>query len=354
MTKVCITVDLECSIGGAFRDPTLVPVGDQAVWCMIQGRSEGLRFILETLKAESISGTFFLETNHTHYFKVSPVGNAAKRVRADGHDVQLHVHPCWSYFQYADWRVRCHDHHKLDNFVGLSVDEIVKIVQYGRYIFDDWQLPTPTVFRSGNLQHDDNLYCALSQCGIQSSSNIGLGVFNSGLPQYQLYSGHQVFHGVREFPLLTYEDGLRWGTPSLKCLTITGTSFSETCALLKQAEAQDVPLVVILTHPSEFIQKSDGQYSVMRRHWINQRRLQRLARFLRHNRSRFPCIGMAEASAEFADQPTHQNALLQTPFLSSVLRKASNGTYDKLGALAFKWEQMHLPHGAAASEKSRH
>lgn len=352
MTKVCITVDVECSIGGAFRNPTLIPVGDKAIWCTIQGRSEGLGFILETLKAQTIAGTFFLETNHTHYFKISPIGKAAQWIRSSGHDVQMHAHPCWSNFQYTDWRERCGEHRKLDNFIGLSVDDTVKIVEHGCAVFDDWRLSTPTIFRSGNLQHDDNLYRALSQCGIRTSSNIGLGVFNSGLPEYQLYSGHQVHHGVREFPVLTYEDRLRWGSPSLKCLTITGTSFSETCALLEQAELQNVPLVVILTHPSEFIQKNNGQYSIMRRHLINQRRLQKLTSFLRHNRGRFPCITMAEASGAFSNQPVNQNALLETPFLSSVLRKASNGTYDKFGAFALKWQQKQVRHYEAVAEKS--
>ena len=339
MTKVCITVDLECSIGGAFRDPTLFPVGDPAIWCMIQDRSEGLGFILDTLQAQSILGTFFLETNHTHYFKSSPIGNASKRIRAGGHEMQLHAHPCWSNFQFPDWRERCREHRKLDNFIGLSVEETVKIIEYGLAVFDDWQLPKPTVFRSGNLQHDDNMYRALSQCRIHTSSNIGLGVFNSGLPEYQLHSGHQSFHGVSEFPILTYEDGLRWRSPSLKCLTVTGTSFSETCTLLEQAEAQEIPLVVILTHPSEFIQKNNGQYSILRRQLINQRRLRRLAAFLNQHRSRFPCISMSEASREFTDKPSRQSALLQTPFLASAFRKASNVTYDKFGELALKWEK---------------
>lgn len=337
MTKVCITIDIECSIGGAFRDLTLFPVGTQAIWCNIEGRSQGLGFILETLRAEGIFGTFFLETNHTHYFTDSPMRRAAERIHCEGHDTQLHAHPCWSIFQSPDWREDLSERKRSDNSHGLSIAGSVEIIKHGLRKFNEWVLPTPLVFRSGNLQHDENLYRALSQCGIKTSSSVGLGIFDSGESKFQLNSGHHTFHGVSELPVLSYDDRLHWRRPSLKCLTIAGTSFLETCLLLQQAEIHGVPLVVVLTHPFEFIQKNDDQFTSMRPHSINQRRLRDLAKFLGENKTRFPCITMSTASRGFRELASPQNTLLQTPLFSSAIRKVCDGTYDKFGTFALRF-----------------
>lgn len=49
-TRVYLSVDTEFSIAGAFDDPVANrPVGPQAVYCDIDGRSAGLGFLLETL-----------------------------------------------------------------------------------------------------------------------------------------------------------------------------------------------------------------------------------------------------------------------------------------------------------------
>ena len=333
MTKVCITVDVECNIGGAFRDASLFPVGEQALWCMVAGRSEGLGFLLETFAVNQITGTFFLETMNSHYFKESPMKKAAERIAGGGHELQLHTHPCWSIFKHADWRLRCQGQRHMDDFFGLQVDAAVALIRESQSIFQDWQLPVPTVFRSGNLQHDDSLYQALSRCGIPYSSSVGLGVFNSGDPGYQLYSGQHLRHGIVELPVLSFKEHHLFGKPGVKTLTITGTSFDETKALLEDAEKAGLPQVVILTHPFEFIQKKDSQYSVTRRHAVNQRRLRKLCQFLAKNRDRFPTVGLATAAREVTLQTSNRNVALQTTPCSSGMRNVSNLVYQRFGSL---------------------
>ncbi len=340
VTKVCFTVDTECTIGGAFRDPALLPVGEQALWCMVAGRSEGLGFVLESLASHQLTATFFLETQHAHYFRRSPMRAAAHRIAADGHEVQLHTHPCWSVFQHADWRSRCSATARLDDFYGMEIATSVALIRDGQARFAEWGLPTPTVFRSGNLQHDDVLYQALAHCGIMTSSNIGMGIFDSGDARYRLYSGQHIRHGVLEMPVLSFSDRHAWQPGRLKSLTIAGTSFTETRALLLAAEQAGMHQVVVLTHPSEFVRKDNDQFSVTRRHQVNQRRLQRLCQFLAENRERFPCVGMAQA-AQAAPSPalcaTPHNTLLQTRPMHSLLRQATNLLYDRLGSAALGW-----------------
>jgi hypothetical protein len=49
-TEVCITIDTEFSIGGAFADPERYrPIGPELVECAIDGRAEELGFIVDTV-----------------------------------------------------------------------------------------------------------------------------------------------------------------------------------------------------------------------------------------------------------------------------------------------------------------
>ena len=301
--------------------------------CPVAGRSEGLGFLLDVFRANGITATFFLETLNAYYFRRSPLGEAAQRIGAEGHEVQLHAHPCWSVFDHANWR----DHAQaagLDDFFGRSVDASVALIQAAQAFFAEWGLPQPTVFRAGNLQHDDNLYAALARCQIPFSSSVGVGVFDSGDPRYQLYSGHHLRHGVVELPVLSFADRHPWGERFVKTLTITGTSFQETRELLESAERSGIENVVLLTHPNEFIQKNNDQFTVLRRNAVNQRRLVKLCNFLRDEALRFPSVGMAHAARAVAGRSSSGNLLLPTRAWQSLVRKATNLVYDRYGQAA--------------------
>src|ERR1700730_15771144 len=104
-TDVCITIDTEFSIAGAFARPErFSPIGEEIVNCNADGRDEGLGFILETLARFGATATFFIETLQIFYFGDAPMGSIAERIAAAGHDLQLHLHPCWLQFRRADWR----------------------------------------------------------------------------------------------------------------------------------------------------------------------------------------------------------------------------------------------------------
>lgn len=333
-TRVCITIDTEFSIAGAFGDSRRRPVAEPLVWCEVAGRSEGLGFLLECFQKFQIPATFFVEALHRHYFQHDPMRPIVRRIQDDGHELQLHAHPCWSVFQHADWEARVEKCPRQDDFYRRSEDGSVTLIRHGLEVFDDWGLPPPKVFRSGSLQHDDALYRALARTGIPYSSNIGLAIFNSNDPHYKLYSGRHVRHGVVECPVLTFSDWNFAGRRHLKSLTIAGTSFIETRTLLDRAQRAGIPLVVILTHPFEFVQSLDAAYQNTRRHNVNQQRLTRLCAFLDTNRDRFSPSGLAEAASLSEENKLDQNTLLDGALWQSVLRMATQVSYDQYG----RWE----------------
>jgi peptidoglycan/xylan/chitin deacetylase (PgdA/CDA1 family) len=333
-TRVCITIDTEFSIGGAFADASRVPVAEPNVWCNVKGRSEGLGFMLDTFRKHDVQATFFVETVQRYYFKdVDPMRAIARQIHDAGHEVELHSHPCWSLFEHDDWRERARTAKAPDNYFGRSLEDSVRLLQQGIDTFADWGLPRPRAFRSGNLQHDENLFKALAQVGIPYSSNVAVSVFDSGHPDYALYSGTHERLGVLECPVLTYSDWQVGGRRHLKALSIAGTSFAEMRVLLNKAQAAGVPLVVILTHPFEYVQKDDLAYRHARRHGVTQQRLSQLCAFLQSNSDRFDASGMVKA----VDDPAcrdERNLLLSTPIWRSVPRMGTQVVYDYFGRWA--------------------
>jgi peptidoglycan/xylan/chitin deacetylase (PgdA/CDA1 family) len=257
----------------------------------------------------------------------------ARQIHDAGHEVELHSHPCWSLFEHDDWRERARTAKSPDNYFGRSLEDSVRLLQQGIDTFADWGLPRPRAFRSGNLQHDENLFKALAQVGIPYSSNVAVSVFDSGHPDYALYSGTHERLGVLECPVLTYSDWQVGGRRHLKALSIAGTSFAEMRVLLNKAQAAGVPLVVILTHPFEYVQKDDLAYRHARRHGVTQQRLSQLCAFLQANSDRFDASGMVKA----VDDPAcrdERNLLLSTPIWHSVPRMGTQVVYDYFGRWA--------------------
>lgn len=332
-TRVCITIDTEFTIGGAFADAARHPVAEQNVYCNVQDRSEGLGFMLDTFQRHDVQATFFVETVQRNYFKHDPMRPIARRIADAGHEVELHTHPCWNVFRHADWRERARTAKRMDDFKDRPLEESVELIGQGIATFAEWGLHKPKAFRSGNLQHDATLYKALAQVGIPYSSNIGAAIFDSGDPDYRLYSGHHERHGVIECPVLSFSDWSLGSRKHMKSLTIAGTSFGETRTLLEKARAAGIPTVVILTHPFEYIHWGDYALTRTRAHHVTQQRLRRLCAWLQQNDDRFEACGLVHALD--ADAATSdRNILLDVSLLQSVPRMAEQVIYDKYGRWA--------------------
>ncbi|MBP1202251.1 peptidoglycan/xylan/chitin deacetylase (PgdA/CDA1 family) [Duganella sp. 1411] len=328
--RVCLTIDTEFSIAGAFADPALRPVGAQMVRCDVDGRSQGLDFMLDCFARNGITATFFIETLQRHYFRDDPMRPLAQRIAAAGHELQLHAHPCWAVFQHDDWPERVRAQPRQDDFAGRDEASTLELLRQGQATFREWGLAPPRVFRSASLQHDAGLYRALASAGIPYSSNIGLAIYDSGDPRYRLYGGRHLRHGVLECPVLTFSDW-RLRRPHLKTLSISGTSFAETRTLLQRARRAGMELVVILTHPFEYVQSRGADYRTLRRHGVNQRRLERLCAYLAANADRYQASGLAAAASQPLAPLPEDNRLLRVAPWQSAVRMATQVVYDRYG-----------------------
>lgn len=278
---VHLTVDTEFNIAGAFSDPeTRQPVGSEAVHCDVNGRSEGLGHLLRTLGDHGLRATFFVEALNTCYFGDGPMGEIARAIHDAGHDTQLHLHPCWTYFERPDWKRRLASDPPNDDVTRRSVDEMARLIDLGREAFRRWQLPEPRVLRTGGLRVRLNVYRAMQTCGMPMSSSVGLAVFRPAEQELQLCAGCHAVNGVLELPVTTYTDFRIGNRLHQKTLTVTGTSWPEMRTVLLRARDSGLSDVVVLTHPFEYVKHRDADYRRLYVDRINQRRLEKLCAFL--------------------------------------------------------------------------
>jgi hypothetical protein len=233
-------------------------------------------------------------------------------------------------FQHDDWPERVRAQPRQDDFAGRDEASTLELLRQGQATFREWGLAPPRVFRSASLQHDAGLYRALAAAGIPYSSNIGLAIYDSGDPRYRLYGGRHLRHGVLECPVLTFSDW-RLLRPHLKTLSISGTSFTETRTLLERARRAGMELVVILTHPFEYVQSRGADYRTLRRHGVNQRRLERLCGYLAGNADRYQASGLAAAASQPLAPLPEENRLLRVAPWQSAVRMATQVLYDRYG-----------------------
>ena len=326
-TEVCITVDTEFSVGGAFWSQENKPVGEPIVLGTIHGKEEGLGFLLDTLAQHEARATFFVETLQTAYFGDEPMGTIARRIANAGHDVQLHLHPSWLHFESSEATEPLNA--KNDSCAGRTEEELDRIIERGCAAFSRWGLSRPTIVRTGNFEVDVNFYKAAARAGITTSSNIALSVFRppEGIPKAA--SGAGWIEGILELPVLTYI--WRLGTlPMLRPLTITGCSVAEMRSILRQARERGISPVIVLTHPQEYIKKKDFRYNKLRRNRVNQGRLKALLSFLRENSDDFVAVPVSKIERDRFVRARFDSPSILVSFGKAIARLVENGVNDRI------------------------
>lgn len=333
MTHVCITVDIEFSIGGAFAAPNRnLPIGEPAVACVADGREHGLGFILETLRSFGLTATFFVEALNYCYFGDRPMAAIAERIMKEGHDVQLHLHPCWLSFRDPQWKTRIAHDRPNDSCAGRSDAELDEMVLLGLDAFRRWGIPRPTALRTGNMQVDRAVYRAMARHNFRASSNVARAIVRPPDSELQLLGGRYLVEGILELPVLTYKDLAIGGWEHEHALTITGCSSRETEFLLEGAYAAGLDPVVVLTHCFEFINRRHDRFTKVRPHRANQRRLVKLCRFVAEHPHKFSATPISRVALDRETEPSHANISLRVPLWTTLGRMAEAQLNDRFYA----------------------
>lgn len=149
--------------------------------CMIEPTNELIRIAAEN----NIQMVFFVDVGYLMKLKEFSKDNQSlqvdqdkiykqiKELLANGHDIQLHIHPHWekSFYANGKWSVITKDAYKLDDF---SDDEITRIVTTYKNFLDDLIGYKTTVFRAGGwcIQPFYRLKNVFSELGIRYDSSV--------------------------------------------------------------------------------------------------------------------------------------------------------------------------------------
>jgi hypothetical protein len=325
-TKVVLTVDTEASIGGAFGgNEAHTPLIHELVAGMVEGKSEALGFLVEMLNRHGLIATFFVETMQSRYFSDRVMGDYVERLMRASQDVQLHLHPCWLSFKDGKLDVsslvtdHCHE---------LETGRLTALIGEGAERICVWTGTRPTGMRAGNFSTALSVFEAMSKAGLSCASNICLAAHRPPEPELAVTGGVYDFVGIRELPVTCFFDIGPVGRGRLRPMQVTALTATEQISLLNAAHENENPVVVIATHPQEFVKKRDFRYTNLRPNRMVQSRFRRLCAFLSANSDRFEVVPLAVA-ADTIDSGQVWTELTGDP-LSSIVRAVANGVNDRL------------------------
>jgi hypothetical protein len=327
LIEVYITVDTEFSVGGNFDNRQMAPVAKPIVLGTIDGQEHGLGFILDSLAEFGVRATFFVETLQTAYFGDEPMGEIARSIARAGHEVQLHLHPCWLHYEAR--AKRGWDGDPNDSCAGRKDAELDRFFNLGLSAFSRWTLPPPIAVRAGNFQVDANFYRAAARWGLPLSSSVVLRAYSPADKNLVAVAAWWRIEQVLEFPVSSY--AYRLGpNERLRPLAITACSHREILSVLNQAYDHKISPIIILTHPQEYLKKKDITYTTLRRNRVNQTRLKAILQFLSENRDKFVTLPISAIRPDDTDAIGLQSPPMWVPARAAIARIVENGINDRI------------------------
>jgi peptidoglycan/xylan/chitin deacetylase (PgdA/CDA1 family) len=229
--QVFLTIDTECSMGGAWEDPRLSPVDpERAVLGKIGSDYYGIPRIMDILEEYGLRGVFFIEVFAGLNGFQPALTEAYSQIVKRGHEVQLHLHPIHYYYRLRNDGHLEPEKMPLDkDMIGAhTLEKQVEMLEMGASLFQEMTGRAPTTFRAGNFGASQSTLEALDKVGICIDSSFNAAYLNSGC----MLDSHGAVnrpwrHGhIWEIPVTTFRTGA-WGWSGLKQLNINAVSIWE-------------------------------------------------------------------------------------------------------------------------------
>lgn len=163
---------------------------------------------LEILRHHGLQGVFFVEPLFSYRFGEHYLREIVELIQADGHSLQLHLHPEWvdearpALLPGAD-RKRPYMHQ-------YTLAEQTRLIELGIDALQACGAERPRAFRAGGFAGNRDTLRAVAANGLQIDSSVNPAQARSAvdLPRAALANRPQALEGVMEYPLSTFVDGL--------------------------------------------------------------------------------------------------------------------------------------------------
>ena len=325
--KVFITVDVEPSVAGYFSNPLYKPLIEEPVWGEYNGYGHALPFIVDTLSHSGLKGTFFVETISATVFG-DKMAEYARYIHESGQDVQLHLHPCWDYFENGalngagDAEDNCGKHDQ---------SYLLEKIQQGIAYLEGATGSSISAMRTGNFASSIGVYRAMSDAGIISSSNLcRVGMQNDAdFDQLTRQSASDIL-GILEIPVTCFTDIGIVGRGNARPLQITACSFNEMKNILLKEYQRGTNSVVIVTHPFEFIKYKDFRFKGLKPNYMVQNRFTKLCNFLAQESSKFEVSTFGEINREGKYSNPSPESMVEGNSFMALSRAIFNFLNDRL------------------------
>jgi hypothetical protein len=306
-TQVYITVDTECSMGGAWADAALRPVPPQRrIFCDIAGQSHGIGWLCDALLAHDFAATFFSEVFSAQVFGEPETRRWMGYLQERGQDVQLHTHLNFHYYA-RHLLAPLAPTERTDNLASLPPAQQRALLGEACSLFERLTGRRPTVFRAGNWVANTGLLQSLHEQGIGLDASFNACAQAAGSfpgEAAQINCLHQL-GPLWEMPITlahqTLPDPVL--TRGLRPLDPTSMSHWELCKALNDGHALGMEHVSIVLHSFSLVKARDDQYHALRPDRVVQKRFKRLLAFLDANRDRFTVSTLAQLAGQLAENP---------------------------------------------------
>jgi peptidoglycan/xylan/chitin deacetylase (PgdA/CDA1 family) len=324
MVQVFLTIDTECSMGGAWENPQNKPVDpERSVLGKIGAEYYGVPRIMDILEQYDLRGTFFIEVFAALNGFRNDLAGAYTRIVERGHDVQLHLHPIHYYYRMVrEGRLRTEDLPASKDMIGAQPLTVqVELLREGISLFRDLVGRPPVAFRAGNFGASMTTLAALQEVGIRLDSSFNAAYLHTACKLDSRGAINRPWqHGALwEIPVTTFETGV-WGLRALKPLNINAVSLWEMKSVLAQAEHVGLSAVTFIAHSFSLFKSADIQFRRMRPDSLVLRRFQGLCRFLKENQERFRVLTFSDI--ELASLHGQETSTPKMGAIIPALRKA--------------------------------
>ena len=323
-TRVLLTIDTELTwrhfARGADWRENLALSFDPA--------SVGVPWQLEQLARHGVKACFFVDPMPALVYGIEPIRRMVAPIVAAGQEIQLHCHSFW--WDLANFR----QHRARFELTTFDAEEQRVLIATARDLLIDAGAPPPTAFRSGSYAANVDTIAALASLGIghDSSHNGAEHPWPSALPLDAHLVDPMPLLGVTELPV----SQIRRRDGGLRPLQLCALSSEEMHAALRHADANDHPVVTIVSHSFELASR-DGR----RVNRLVRKRFERLCAFLEVHRATLPTVAIGDLPA-FAAPGTRSQPLPPRP-LRTVRRLVEQGWGNAV------YERPTLTAGAVAA-----
>ena len=321
MTKVFITIDVETSIGGAFQDINLSPVGPKKrIWGEIKGKFYGIPLIMDILESFDLKGNFFVETFSSFYFGYQELKEICKSILKRGHDVQLHIHPNYQTFKHKDWKINVQNKKIFSDFLtDYTLKEQKAIIREGKKILNKCGI-NPVAFRAGSFNANLNTLKALKENSIPFDFSYNVSFLNKTCFLESLGKRNDAFkiNSLIEIPVTNCLQ-----IKSLRNFDVCALSFLEMKYLLDKFKLKRQKTITFVLHSFSFIKNRDIQYKKVTPNKIVIGRFKKLCNYLKENRSFFETSLIKDSKDLLTSKSLNHNfkdTFLKVPKIFLMLR----------------------------------